>query len=221
MAEMSSIPVGVWILPLIILISFINNLSMKLQLSSGGKLIVHIFGIIGVPIHEFSHYIFCLMFRHHVDSVSFFSPNWENGQLGCVKHSYNKYSMYQRVGQVFISLAPMIVGTILLNILSNAFNIHDIGLKSMMENPNLILKYITFVYIFMCISSYMICSFQDFKNCFGEFICIIVCIFVCMLLLPGIFEAIYGALLMVLKLVMINFVLSFLMFFFIGRLRAG
>ena len=216
---MAEVPAGVWILPLFICISFINNLSIKLQISSGGKLMVYMFGIIGVTIHEFSHYIFCLMFGHKVTNVSFFSPDWDNGNLGCVSHYYNRRSLYQRVGQVFISLAPMIVGTIILNILIKAFDVESLGLKTMMSNPILFLKYITFVYIFMSISSYMICSTQDLKNCLKEFICILILMFICIFIIPGVFSAIYNALLVTMKFVLINFVLSFLMYLFIGRIR--
>ena len=106
------------IVPLLILISLINNLSQKLQLSSGGRLMVYIFGIIGVTVHEFSHYLFCLIFQHKVTSDKFFKPNWETGVMGYVHHTYNIHNIYQSIGQVFISIAPMIVGSSLIILLS-------------------------------------------------------------------------------------------------------
>lgn len=207
------------IIPLLIFISIINNLSQKLQLASGGKIMIYIFGIIGVTVHEFSHYLFCLIFRHKVDSVKFFKPNWETGVMGYVHHTYNVHSLYQSIGQVFISLAPMIVGSSLIILLSRVFGISDIGLKSILENPNLVLKYTTFIYIFICISSYMICSWQDFKNCLSGIVCIFVCIIICIFLFPGMFVAIYNGLLFILKLVLINLFLSFLMFLVLSRVQ--
>ena len=180
---------------------------------------VYIFGIIGVTVHEFSHFIFCLIFKHKVESVKFFKPNWETGTMGYVHHTYNVRSLYQSIGQVFVSLAPMIVGSSFIILLSRLFDISDIGLKSMFENPILMVKYITFIYIFICISSYMICSWQDFKNCFSGIVCIFICIIICIFLFPGMFVVIYNGLLFILKLVLINLFLSFLMFLILSGAR--
>ena len=207
------------IIPLLTLISLINNLSQKLQISSGGRMMVYIFGIIGVSVHEFSHYLFCKIFNHKVTDVKFFKPNWETGVMGYVHHTYNMHSLYQSIGQVFISVAPMIVGSSLIILLSKVFGVSSIGLKSIIENPILVVKYITFIYIFICISSHMICSFQDFKNCFIGIICIFVCIVICIFLFPGMFVAIYNGLLFILKLVLINLALSFLMFLVLSGAR--
>ena len=205
------------IIPLLIIISLINNLSLKLQLASGGKIMVYIFGIVGVTIHEFSHYLFCKIFGHKVSDAKFFKPNWETGILGYVHHTYNSRNIYQSIGQVFVSIAPMIVGSTLIILLSKLFGINDIGLRSIISNPLLVLKYITFIYIFICISSYMICSFQDFKNCFMGIICIFICIIICILLFPGVFQMIYNGLIFILKLVIINLGLSVLMFFILPK----
>ena len=82
--------------------------------------------------------------------------------------------------------------------------------------PTLAIKCITFVYIFVCISSYMICSIQDFKNCFTGIVYTIVCIIVCMFLFPGVFAVAYNGLIFVLKLTIINLALSVLMFLLFG-----
>lgn len=202
---------------LLSLISLINNLSMKLQFASGGRLMIYLFGIIGVTIHEFSHYLFCIIFRHKVHEARFFAPNWQTGQLGYVKHSYNRNSLYQSIGQVFVSLAPMIVGTFIITFLYNLIGIESIGLKSMLNNPILLIKYITFVYIFICISSYMVCSVQDFANCISGIICISILLFICIFLFRGLFVMAIQGLILVLKLVLINLALSFLMFILVRR----
>ncbi|MFA9378516.1 MAG: hypothetical protein ACERKZ_17480 [Lachnotalea sp.] len=72
-----------------------------------------IFGVIGVPIHEMSHFIMCILFRHTVTEVSLFRPGkgrYDN-VLGYVKHKYNKNSIYQTAGCFFIGIAPMIIGS--------------------------------------------------------------------------------------------------------------
>lgn len=204
------------IIPLLAIISIINNLSMKLQLASGGKIMIYMFGIIGIPIHEFSHFLFCKIFGHKVTEAKFFSPNWETGVMGYIQHTYNRNNIFQSIGQVFISIAPMIVGTFLITILYNAFGISNIGLKSILDNPTLTIKCITFIYIFVCISSYMICSIQDFKNCFTGIVYTVVCIIVCMFLFPGVFAVAYNGLIFVLKLTIINLALSVLMFLLLG-----
>lgn len=205
------------IIPLFILISIINNLSIKLQLSSGGKVLVYFFGIIGVPIHEFSHYLFCLIFKHRVDKVKLFAPDWKTGNLGYVSHSYNRRSIYQSFGQVFISLAPMIVGSLLIIFLIRVFGINSISLSGIFKSPLIVVKYITFIYIFMSISSYMICSIQDFKSCLRESICIFICIIICILIFPGVFSIIYYGLIEVLKLTVVNLGLSVLMWILLSR----
>lgn len=207
------------IIPLLIIISTINNLSMKLQLASGGKIMIYIFGIVGIPIHEFSHFLFCKIFGHKVTEAKFFSPNWETGVMGYIQHTYNRNNIFQSIEQVFISIAPMIVGTFLITLLYNAFDISSIGLQSIRNNPVLAVKCITFVYIFVCISSYMICSIQDFKNCFRGIIYTFVCIIVCIFLFPGIFVMAYNGLILVLKLTVINLALSTLMFLILGQNR--
>lgn len=178
---------------------------------------VYLFGFIGVSVHEFSHYIFCILFKHKITDVKFFKPNWDTGVLGYVNHSYNTKSLFQSIGQVFISIAPMIVGSSLIILLSKAFGISFIGLKSILSNPLLGFKSMIFIYIFICISSYMICSLQDFKNCFKAVICTFIFILICILLFPGMFVAIYNGLLFILKLVLINLAFSFFMFLILTR----
>ncbi len=65
----------------------------------------------GTPIHELGHVFFAKIFRHKVEKISFFKPNSRTGGLGQVDHSYDKYSLYQRIGNFFIGGAPMIFGS--------------------------------------------------------------------------------------------------------------
>lgn len=99
--------------------------------------IFSLFGIIGVPFHELSHFLTALIFGHDITAFALYRPfaGRKDGCLGYVRHKYNKRSPYQRVGNFFIGAAPMIFGAILLTILfqlavpgTEYVNITDIGL---------------------------------------------------------------------------------------------
>lgn len=67
---------------------------------------------IGTPLHELGHFLACILFRHKITSVSLFAPKKgrQTGEIGYVIHSYNKKSLYQKSGNFFIGIAPMIFG---------------------------------------------------------------------------------------------------------------
>ena len=69
---------------------------------------------IGTPVHEFGHIFFAKVFRHKIEKVSLFRPDKETGLLGEVKDSYSGLSFYQRVGNFFIGVGPIIFGSIVL-----------------------------------------------------------------------------------------------------------
>ena len=71
---------------------------------------------IGTVIHEFSHYLMCKIFGHDVTEVKLFRPFKfkDDGILGYVKHSYDRNSLLQRIGNFFIGIAPMIIGTLVM-----------------------------------------------------------------------------------------------------------
>ncbi|KEK22213.1 hypothetical protein [Bacillus gaemokensis] len=69
---------------------------------------------IGVPIHELGHAVMCVLFRHQIVAIQLFPTNTNNGYLGYVKHQYNPKSIYQRIGNFFIGIAPIFSGMIVL-----------------------------------------------------------------------------------------------------------
>lgn len=71
----------------------------------------------GTPFHELGHVFFAKLFRHRVTKVSLFSPNESTGGLGSVDHSYNKNSLYQKIGNFFVGSAPIIFGGAVLSLM--------------------------------------------------------------------------------------------------------
>ena len=63
----------------------------------------------GTVIHETGHALFCLLFRHRILEIKFFSPQ-PDGTMGMVSHSWDTKSLYQRAGNFFIGMGPVFTG---------------------------------------------------------------------------------------------------------------
>lgn len=81
------------------------------------RAVCYITGIIGTPVHEGAHALMCLIFGHRITEIKLFQVNSSDGTLGYVKHSYNPRNFWQRIGCLFIGIAPVIVGGLLLALL--------------------------------------------------------------------------------------------------------
>lgn len=98
-----------FILPIII-VYLVGSLSSYLtdQLNQRlGHNLTAILSFFGVVIHELSHLTVALIFRHHIVSFCLWQIS-EDGILGYVNREYNPKSYYQRLGNFFISLAPIL-----------------------------------------------------------------------------------------------------------------
>ena len=105
---------------LAMLMQFLNlrllNLTVRLL---GEKAYIYLFAWIGVPVHEMGHVIFCVLFRHRIADVVFFDREARSGTYGYVNHSYNSASLYQRIGNFFIGIGPIFLGSLAIWLLHN------------------------------------------------------------------------------------------------------
>lgn len=68
-------------------------------------------GVVGIPLHELSHAIAAVLFRHRIGRIQWvgFGPH---GLSGYVEHSWNSRSIYQRVGLFWIGVAPLLTAMV-------------------------------------------------------------------------------------------------------------
>ncbi|WP_038299052.1 hypothetical protein [Metaclostridioides mangenotii] len=148
--------------------SIIERKNNKFIYSTFGRSGLIVTGAIGTIIHELSHLIMCLIFRHHIKEVKLFRPieSEYDGVLGYVSHTYKKNSLYQKLGNFFIGIAPLIGGTLsiilifrlflpesfsaIINILSLETYIANIESFNFIGFINSLLKdiYISFTFVF-------------------------------------------------------------------------
>lgn len=98
------------------MLQFISTLLRQAVLLLTGQNLWTFLAIPGTAVHELSHALFCVIFRHKVTSMKLFSPDGKT--LGFVNHSWNPRSFYQRSGNFFIGLAPVIIGTLVIWLLT-------------------------------------------------------------------------------------------------------
>ncbi len=79
--------------------------------TTGSTFDVFVTGWIGTPIHELGHAMLCLVFRHQITEIKLYSPNTADGTLGYVNHTYDSKSLYQKVGNFFIGIGPILFGS--------------------------------------------------------------------------------------------------------------
>jgi len=103
--------------PLLLLALLMNIVARKNEELSykvlGQKVYLYIFGWLGTAVHELGHAIFAVIFVHKISEIKLFSPN-SGKSLGHVKHSYKAGNPYQTIGNFFIGIGPILLGTALL-----------------------------------------------------------------------------------------------------------
>ena len=104
--------------PLLILVILLNVtaiITARLSVQFWGRnLFLYGFGWLGCSIHELSHAFFALIFGHKISEIALFEPNSNSESLGHVSHCYNKSSIYQKIGNFFIGISPLLFAGIVL-----------------------------------------------------------------------------------------------------------
>jgi hypothetical protein len=122
-----------------------ENLSYKVL---GQKFYLYVFGWLGTSVHELGHAIFAIIFAHKVSEIKLFTPS-SGKSLGQIKHSYTKGNPYQTIGNFFIGIGPILLGTLLLWLVTwflfglNIFQIvekHDVVFNSKLFQSFSVLK---------------------------------------------------------------------------------
>lgn len=176
------------------LISILNRVFYSL--TGHKRWVVYATGFIGTPIHELSHAAMCIVFGHKINEIKLFQIGSEDGTLGYVTHSSNPRNLYHRIGQYFIGVAPIFVGSVVLYFAMmyflpethNEINLTFLKLKAsggtfawfekfgdafvgvmqsiLSEFPTSILGWV-FIILSMCIALHMNLSHADLKGAIG------------------------------------------------------
>lgn len=96
-----------------LLISLFNRWFYR-NMGSFGRAACYITGFIGTPVHECAHALMCIIFGHKITDMKLFQISSSDGTLGYVSHSYNRKNLYQRIGNFFIGVAPILVISVIL-----------------------------------------------------------------------------------------------------------
>lgn len=178
------------------IIGFFNKQIFTMLQRSFGRSSIYLTAIIGTPIHELGHLFMSIIFMHKINSVELLKFDKNSTELGRVVHSYNKKNIYQRVGNFFIGIGPIIFGISVMVFLLKYmvpdsythflymikyFHIKDINsykyitifLTKFFNNNNLDNIYFwIYIYIVISISSHITLSKADMKNTFDGFLVI-------------------------------------------------
>ena len=90
---------------------------------------------LGTPIHELGHAAMCIVFGHKINKIKLLQLNSSDGTLGFVEHSYNNKNIYQKIGNFFIGIGPILSGMFVLLIsiyllLPNSINVFEHSLNN-------------------------------------------------------------------------------------------
>jgi hypothetical protein len=79
-----------------------------------GRAYYVLFGWLGTAVHELGHALFCLLFAHRITEIKLFDFAPGDGDLGHVRHAYDRSNPYQLAGNFFIGIGPLLLGTLLI-----------------------------------------------------------------------------------------------------------
>lgn len=101
-----------------LLLFFLSRSTRRVYSKSAGYVLdVIVTGWIGTPVHEAGHALFCLIFFHKIQKIKLYDPDPKDGSIGYVSHSYDQRSLWQRTGNFFIGVGPLLFGSAVLYLL--------------------------------------------------------------------------------------------------------
>ena len=204
---------GIVLLPCIVLLALSQFCSsfMRNRIARAISTKAFVYGTaIGTVIHECGHAFFCIVFRHKILNIKFFSPS-NDGTLGSVTYSYNRRSIYQRIGLFFVGTGPVWFGLFVLFLVSwlllpaNVIHSNQTGFARAKEFASYFFslavwcKWQTWLWLYLSLSvaAHITLSRPDIKGAWTGFITLILTILV-VFLIGGLFggfydKAAYGA----------------------------
>ncbi|MBN1145695.1 MAG: M50 family metallopeptidase [Anaerolineales bacterium] len=72
------------------------------------------FTAIGTVVHELGHALFAWIFGHKVIDIELFNPDPYSGSLGSVSHLYNRRNIFQVIGNFFVGIGPILLGSLVI-----------------------------------------------------------------------------------------------------------
>ena len=164
--------------------SIIEKRNTRYILSTFGSFGILFTGIIGTAVHEISHLIMCFIFHHKVSDFQLFNFKGYKYEetLGYVSHRYNENSLYQKAGNFFIGMGPIIFGTLFIMIsfkllLPDKFDLVNINrFSSYINNISLQNLILLLIYLFkaLFLSLFNIHNLSNIK--FYIFIYLMICV---------------------------------------------
>ncbi len=147
------------------------------------------FTAVGTVTHELGHLLAAVIFRHKIVKVSLFNPQ-ADGTLGYVSHSYNKKSLYQRIGNFFIGTAPIYCGVFVIYLLTKIFLPEAISTTASLTDNALnflhnffswdflfSIKGVIYLYLVFVISLNITLSPPDIKGALDGFLVMLIALF--------------------------------------------
>ncbi len=106
------------LLPLLGFGWLIHHCSRMLERSAvrllGVRGYLYLFGWLGTAVHELGHALFCPLFGHRITAMRLCSFNPRSRDTGYVSHEFNGLNPYHSVGNFFISIGPLVLGSALI-----------------------------------------------------------------------------------------------------------
>ena len=119
------------------LIHFCSNLLEIFALRLLGlKAYLYLIAWPGTLVHELGHAIFCSPFGHRIDKVRLLSFSTRNQSTGYVSHSYSGRNPWHLLGNFFISIGPLLLGSLVVILSLRYLAGVPVGPRRLLANAN-------------------------------------------------------------------------------------